>query len=137
MFILSKKINILIALSIVFCSAFFIINNALAFDITTQGGALNAATNAFQGTPPFSAKPGTAGALTLIGQIIGVVLAFLGVIFLVLMIYAGLTWMTARGNEQQVTKAKDLMRDAIIGLIIVLSAYAISAFVGRILTPTG
>ncbi len=65
-----------------------------------------------------------------IGSIIGVVLSFVGVIFLILMIYAGLVWMTAQGNQEQVTKAKDLMINAIIGLIIVLAAYAITAFIG-------
>lgn len=37
--------------------------------------------------------------------------------------------MTAAGNEEQVGKAKKLLTAAIIGLIIVLSAYAISYFV--------
>jgi hypothetical protein len=64
------------------------------------------------------------------GQIVGVVLSFVGVIFLVLMIYAGITWMTAAGNEQQVTKAKTLMINATIGIIVVFAAYAITSFIG-------
>jgi flagellar basal body-associated protein FliL len=44
--------------------------------------------------------------------------------------------MTARGNDQQVEKAKNLIIQSIIGLIIILSAYAITAFVGRKLTET-
>ncbi len=68
------------------------------------------------------------------GQIIGLVLSFVGVLFLVLMIYAGLTWMTAGGNQEKVKKAKDLMINAIIGLVVVLGAYAITAFVGEQLT---
>lgn len=72
---------------------------------------------------------------TAVGRLIGAVLSFIGVIFLVLMIYGGLTWMTARGNEAQVAKAKDLIQTAIIGLIIVLMAYAITAFIaGKIAT---
>jgi len=47
-----------------------------------------------------------------------------------LVIYGGFLWMTARGNEQQVTKAKDLIISAVIGLVIVLAAYAITAYVG-------
>lgn len=70
------------------------------------------------------------------GQIIGIVLSFIGVIFLILMIYAGIMWMTAAGNDQQVTKAKDLMINAVIGLIIVFAAYAITAYVGDLLTNT-
>ncbi len=66
-----------------------------------------------------------------VGKVIGIVLSFVGVIFLILIIYAGFTWMLARGNEADVKKAKDLMYDAIIGLIIIMSAYAITAFVGN------
>jgi len=67
----------------------------------------------------------------IIGKVIGVVLSFVGVIFLILTIYAGFTWMLARGNEAEAKKAKDLMFDAVIGLIIILAAYAITAFVGN------
>jgi hypothetical protein len=66
-----------------------------------------------------------------IGTVVGAGLALIGVIFLILMIYGGFTWMMARGNEQQVTKAKDLIFAAIIGLFIVLAAYAITAYIGE------
>lgn len=65
------------------------------------------------------------------GQIISFVLSFVGVLFLGLIIYAGLLWMTAQGNEQKVEKAKDLLVNSVIGLIIVFAAYAITAFVGE------
>lgn len=64
------------------------------------------------------------------GQIIGLVLSFIGVLFLILMIYAGITWMTSAGNQDKVKQARDLMLNAIIGLVIVLSAYAIVSFLG-------
>ncbi|MCK4554677.1 hypothetical protein KAU19_07015 [Candidatus Parcubacteria bacterium] len=65
----------------------------------------------------------------IIATIIQTALSFLGVIFLMLMIYGGYLWMTARGNEEQTTKAKNTITAAIIGIVIVLSAYAISYFV--------
>lgn len=68
---------------------------------------------------------------TFIGKLIGTILSFVGVIFLILTIYAGITWMTSRGNEQEVTKAKSLLVDSIIGLIIVFAAYAITVFIGN------
>lgn len=68
----------------------------------------------------------------LIGSIVGVALSFLGVVFLILIIYAGLLWMTARGNEAEVTKAKDIIIAAIIGLIIVLAAYIIVNYIGGV-----
>ena len=64
-----------------------------------------------------------------IAYAIQIVLSFVGVVFLILMIYGGFLWMTARGVEEQVTKAKNIIIAAIIGLIIVIAAYAISYFV--------
>lgn len=65
----------------------------------------------------------------IIGNVIGAGLTFVGVLFLVLMIYGGITWMTARGNEQQSKKALDTIMAAVIGLIIVLGSYAFTNFV--------
>jgi hypothetical protein len=62
----------------------------------------------------------------LIGKIIYFILSFIGVIFLGLMIYAGYLWMLARGNEQQVEKARNIITNSIIGIIIIVSAYAIT-----------
>ena len=66
----------------------------------------------------------------IIGTIVGAGLAFLGIVFLILMIYGGWIWMFAQGNEKEVEKAKGLITSAIIGLLIVLGAYAITAYVG-------
>ena len=64
-----------------------------------------------------------------VARMINVALGFLGIIFLVLFVYAGFMWMTAAGNEERITKSKKTMIAAIIGVTIVLSAYAISYFV--------
>ncbi len=64
----------------------------------------------------------------IIGIIIQAILAFLGVAFLILIIYGGYLWMLARGNEQQVEKAKNIIKNALIGLIVVLAAWAITFF---------
>ena len=64
-----------------------------------------------------------------IGKIIRTILGLLGLIFVVLMVYSGFLWMTARGDSDQVDKAKDIIRQAIIGLIIIFLAYAITGFV--------
>ncbi|MFA6424321.1 MAG: hypothetical protein WCV83_03380 [Candidatus Magasanikbacteria bacterium] len=64
-----------------------------------------------------------------ISTIITAVLSLVGTIFLVLTVYAGILWMTAQGNEEQVTKAKGIISQTIIGLAITLMAYAITAFV--------
>ncbi len=67
---------------------------------------------------------------TLIGKILGSVLGFTGTIFFILVIIAGLMWMTSGGNEERVKKAKQILIAAIIGLVIILSAYAITNFIG-------
>lgn len=65
----------------------------------------------------------------LIGKIIRTVLGLLGIIFLLLMVYAGFLWMTARGESDPVDKAKDIIKQSIIGLIIIFLAYALTGFI--------
>ncbi|MFC1613613.1 pilin [Patescibacteria group bacterium] len=62
----------------------------------------------------------------LIAKIVLVFISLLGIFFIILLIYAGYLWMTAGGNEDQVEKSKGMIKHAVIGLVIVLSAFAIS-----------
>lgn len=68
-----------------------------------------------------------------IGTGLSLLFSLLGIIFLVLTIYAGIQWMTAQGNTSHVEKAKSTLVKAIAGLIICLSAYAITYFVMNML----
>jgi cytochrome bd-type quinol oxidase subunit 2 len=65
----------------------------------------------------------------ILGLVVSGFLSLLGVIFIGEIIYAGYNWMTARGDEQKIEKAHDTIRRAIIGLVVVVGAYAIWAFV--------
>jgi len=65
----------------------------------------------------------------IVSSLITTALSIVGVAFLILMIYGGFLWMTDRGNEAQAKKALNLIQAAVIGLIIVISAYAITYFV--------
>jgi len=65
----------------------------------------------------------------IIGRLINVVLGFLGIVLLGLILWAGFLWMTAGGNADQVKTARAYMSNAIIGLIIVVAAFAITNFV--------
>lgn len=65
----------------------------------------------------------------IIGQVLGVALAFLGVIFFILTLYSGFIWMFAHGKEDLTRKAKDTLVSAVIGLLIVLGSYSIVQFV--------
>ena len=64
-----------------------------------------------------------------IARIIRVVLGLLGMGAIVLMLYAGFTWMTSMGNQEKIDKAKKTIFGAAIGLAIILSAYAITNFI--------
>ncbi len=79
--------------------------------------------------------PTTIGDITAI--IIKALLGLLGIIFIILMIYAGFLWMTAGGSEEQIKKAINLIRAAVIGLIIVIAAYSITNFVFDALSKSG
>lgn len=67
------------------------------------------------------------------GYIVGGLLSFVAVIFMILVIYGGILWMTARGNEQQVSRAQNILIQSIIGLILVFSAYVLVEFVGGVI----
>ena len=62
-------------------------------------------------------------------DIIKIALEFLGLIALVLVLLAGFKWMTAAGNEEKVEEAKKLLWAGIIGLVIIVSAFAVANFV--------
>ena len=66
---------------------------------------------------------------TAVGKIIQALLGILGIIFIILILLAGFNWMTAAGEEEKVNRAKDTLRRAIIGLIIIVSAWGIWAFI--------
>ncbi len=66
---------------------------------------------------------------TTTAQIINVSLGFLGILCVSLLVYAGFLWMTAMGEEAKIEKAKKTIWAAVIGLIIILSSWAITRFV--------
>ena len=106
----------------------FLANAALAEEAPLNPDATvdsNLQTDAFRTFAGFNEI--SAGGL--VATVISAVLGLLGVIFIVLMVYAGFLWMTARGNEDQVKKAVGIIQTAIIGLIIVIAAYSITYFV--------
>ena len=79
-----------------------------------------------------------------IAKIIRIVIGFLGIVAVGLIMYAGWIWMTSEGNEEKIEQAKKILTNAVIGLIIILSAFAIVSFIVNSLTgatsgtqPTG
>lgn len=71
--------------------------------------------------------------LQLLGTVINIALGLLGMIFIILILVAGFNWMTAAGEEEKIKKAGATIREAVIGLLIVISAFAIWSFINTML----
>lgn len=65
----------------------------------------------------------------ILGGILGQMLSLVGIIFFALTIYGGVMWMLARGNPDMAKKALNTIISAIVGLILVLSSFALTRFV--------
>ncbi len=114
---------------IVFVVGFFIFGNKVsAQSISDASSSLREGLSAVEST----GLPST-DIRVIVAKVIKAALGLLGVVVLVLTIYAGFLWMTAGGNEEQITKAKKMMLNSAIGLAIILSAYALVVFVARML----
>lgn len=74
-------------------------------------------------------KLGDADPLSIVFVLVNTALLFLGIITLILVIVAGYLWLTAAGTEEKITKAKDIMKGAIIGLVVVLGSYGVAQYV--------
>ncbi len=56
-------------------------------------------------------------------------LALSGLIFVALFVYAGYMWFIAAGNDDQISKAKDILRTSVIGIIIIMTGYVVTVTV--------
>lgn len=65
----------------------------------------------------------------IIAKIIRIIIGFLGIIAVGLVMYAGWLWMTSGGNEEKIEQAKRILTNAVIGLIIIISSFAIVSFI--------
>jgi len=127
---LTKKIlpvAIVFAVSVMLCVPVVLAQDGAAPDITGELERTGA---------QFGAVEGEQDLPTIIGNIIRVVLAFMGIVLLIVVLYGGFLWMTAGGSEEKVEKAKNWIINGIIGLVIVLVAYAITSYVVGQLTTS-
>ena len=120
-----KQISILVILILILIFPYFVFGQTMKGGLQELGQASGYQTSGISETT--------------VSEIAGIAvktfLSILGIIFIVLMLYGGYLWMTASGNEEQLTKAKELIQAAVIGLIIIVAAYAISYFIFSRLTP--
>jgi len=72
---------------------------------------------------------GGANLPTILGKIFKIVLSVLGLVALIIIIIAGIQWMTSEGNPEKIKKAKALLSAGLIGLLIIILAYAMVSFI--------
>ena len=62
-------------------------------------------------------------------KVVNISLGFLSIVAVFIILYGGYLWMTSQGEQDKVEKAKKVLTSAVIGLIIILSAWTIAWFV--------
>ncbi len=70
----------------------------------------------------------------IVGNLINTGMGFVGIIVVIIVIWAGFKWMTSGGKDEKVTDAKKTLINLVVGLVIMLSAYSIINFVIKALT---
>ncbi len=93
--------------------------------------------NDFSENALYKTDVGTSPVESTTSKIINFYLAFTASIFFILIIYAGIMWMTAQGNEEQVKKAQKLILNSTIALAIIFFAYLIAFVVSVFLSESG
>ncbi|PJA47193.1 hypothetical protein CO172_02765 [Candidatus Uhrbacteria bacterium CG_4_9_14_3_um_filter_36_7] len=123
-----------IALAQVFL--FFPLSMVLATSSTTNtSGFESGLTGAQKSVQTIGTQTGTQANLpTLVGNIINVVLGILGIVLVGMLIWAGVMYLTSKGEAEKTKTAIKLITQSIIGIIIILAAYAIANFVITALT---
>jgi len=100
-----------------------------------QGGFADAAvdTNPAKSSLEITAREAgllsTKDPIQIAGSIVQFLLGFLGIIFIVLLMYGGFLRMTARGKPEQITTSNKIITSAIIGVFIILGSWIITAYV--------
>jgi len=126
---LKKYFKRLFILMMVFLGNMMLVNNVVA----AEGGIGKKIIDNLTFTRQSAELPIANDPVVVVGLVIRGLLAIVVIIFFILLIIAGFRWMTAGGNEEAVTSAKKNLKNAIIGLLIVVFAYAITTLVFNII----
>lgn len=120
---IKKIIPLVILVSLLISPVAWAADTPSIFD-KISNGAKNAINEAFGGSKKVDLTGGEYGDpfMRMLIMVINSLLTFIGVLFFLLLIYAGYLWLNARGHEEQVEKAKKITREALIGLIIIILA---------------
>jgi len=105
----------------------------LGLNFCQAGGNFQNVTDNIGQTADLAGVQKTGDLTVLLAAIIKVLLGMIGMIFFILIIYGGFSWMTSSGNDTKITKAKNILIQAIIGLLVSILAYGIADFVAKAL----
>ncbi len=72
----------------------------------------------------------------IIGSVIKIALGFVEVLLFIYLLYGGFLWMTSGGNEEGVKKAKMMIRNAVVGLVIIAMSYVVTSYIVTQLSVT-
>jgi len=123
---MSKKITPLLAKGlaalIIIMNAWPILTAAQVFSPEGQTGLTTIGEEAYGASTPKDVR-------IVITDTVQIILGLIGIILIVLMIIAGIQYMTAGGNQTTIENAVKRIKNAFIGLIIILLSYAITVFI--------
>jgi len=125
-----KRLNLTrLLLSLVLISGLFSFTPVLAFNLKDSFSSTGSL-NSFANQAGYTDKAKTPEFY--IGLLLNGLFSILGIIAIAMLIYSGVVWMTARGNESKVEKAKENIIDVIMGLIFIIGSYALTTFLLKI-----
>lgn len=133
---MSKKIHLIIIL--IFIINLLVTGLALAQSDTAKSvkeGLTNTGVEAGFSIIGEQGKPDRSFAEA-VGRYVSGLATILGALFMLLIIYGGWLWMSARGNDDQVSKAKAIIIGAVIGIAIVITAQIIVQLALKALSTT-
>ncbi len=126
-----KKIKAILLILVIAISFLAMVDVALAkFSATDSGSFLNTTAS----KAGVKGAPGVESTVEpLLVKVVKLVFIIVGIMFLIIMIVSGIQWLVSQGQEEQIKKAQKSITGAVIGLFIIVGAYALTAFVSNAL----
>jgi len=113
-----KKIRLLILLVVLLLPVAVLAANFIPENPASGGGLVGTSSSTFTQE---------------LGNIIKAVLVAAGLLAVAFIIWGGFMYITSRGNEELATEAKNIIRNAIIGLVVIILSYVIVVVIARAL----
>lgn len=117
------------SLLLLLLSIYFLPSLVLAADPTAGNPTAGNPASSVQLTNPLTGNTNSKSVPELLGTIINYAMGIIGSLALVMFIYGGITWMLSGGSQEQVTKGKQIIIWATLGIAIIFMSYALVKFV--------